>query len=128
LLGSDPEPIAHVSDRLVVMCRGRIVETGTVEDVMRAPLHPYANALLANVVQVTAGKRVFVPVLGDAPSTTAQLRGCPFHTRCPHVVAVCREVPPVLATTPQGRQCACHRELASSRGIAGNDDATGKAT
>ncbi len=113
LLGREPEPVAHVSDRLVVMCRGRIVETGPVDDVMRAPLHPYANALLANVAPVTPGKRVFVPVPGDAPPPTARLRGCPFHTRCPHVLPVCRESMPALASTAEGRQCACHRELAS---------------
>jgi oligopeptide/dipeptide ABC transporter ATP-binding protein len=87
--------VRHVSDEVAVMYLGRIVEHAPAEALYRAPAHPYTQALLAAVPSLAVGDRKARSlVAGDAPSAAAPPAGCPFHPRCPHAMAVCREQEP----------------------------------
>ncbi len=99
--------VKHLSDRVAVMYLGRIVEVGPVEAVMERARHPYTQALLA-AVPVPGGARGPRIVLGgDVPSPANPPPGCPFHTRCPRVMDVCRSVDAPPCDT-DGRQVRCH--------------------
>jgi peptide/nickel transport system ATP-binding protein len=100
--------VEHVSDRVLIMYLGRVVESGPTPELFAAPAHPYTQALLAEVGKVEPGKRRFVPIKGEIPSPLAPPPGCHFHPRCPHALPVCRETAPVLKEIASARWSACH--------------------
>ena len=100
--------VEHLSDRVVIMYLGRIVETARTEALFESPNHPYTQALLAEVPRIDSRHRTFEPVKGEIPSPLAPPPGCHFHPRCPHAMDRCRmEVPPLKEIAPQ-RFSACH--------------------
>ena len=99
--------VQHISDRVVIMYLGRVVESGPTPELFDAPNHPYTQALLAEIGRVEARKRVFVPVKGEIPSPLDPPSGCHFHPRCPHAMQRCRETAPPLIEIAPGRQSAC---------------------
>jgi len=105
--------VRHLSDRLVVMYLGRIVESGPADEVFAMPNHPYTQALLAEVGKVEPKKRNFVPIRGEIPSPLSPPRGCRFHPRCPYAMARCRETEPKLVRIAPDRSSACHLNDAS---------------
>ncbi|MDQ6621090.1 MAG: ATP-binding cassette domain-containing protein [Pseudomonadota bacterium] len=100
--------VEHISDRVMIMYLGRIVESGPTEEIFSAPAHPYTRALLAGRGSVEPVKRTFVPIRGEIPSPLAPPAGCHFHPRCPHAMPVCSEMIPPLAAVSAGREVACH--------------------
>ena len=100
--------VEHISDRIVIMYLGRVVESGPTADVFASPNHPYTQALLAEVGKVEPGKRKFVPIKGEIPSPLAPPPGCHFHPRCPHAMAKCMTVAPALKKIASGRLSACY--------------------
>jgi len=100
--------VEHLSDRVVIMYLGRVVESGTTAALFAAPNHPYTQALLAEVGKVEPRKRTFVPVKGEIPSPLDPPPGCHFHPRCPHAMPKCREIVPALREIAPGRLSACH--------------------
>jgi peptide/nickel transport system ATP-binding protein len=100
--------VEHISDRIVIMYLGRVVEIAPTEELFGQPNHPYTQALLANVPRVVAGKRRFHPVKGEIPSPLAPPSGCHFHPRCPFAFARCRDEQPQLKEIAPGRYSACH--------------------
>jgi len=100
--------VEHISDRIVIMYLGRIVEVAPTEALFRAPNHPYTQALLANVPRLEARKQRFAPVKGELPSPLDPPSGCHFHPRCPFAMTRCREERPALAEIAPGRWSACH--------------------
>jgi peptide/nickel transport system ATP-binding protein len=90
------------------MYLGRIVEQGTVDDVLRNARHPYTQALMAAVPRIdgVVGERLLVP--GDPPSPANPPAGCHFHPRCPHALAVCREAYPEAVVLSGSHQVRCH--------------------
>jgi dipeptide transport system ATP-binding protein len=100
--------VEHVAHDVMVMYFGSAVEQGPKAQVLRAPLHPYTQALLSAVPALKAqDRRPRVPLQGEMPSPLAPPAGCAFHTRCPLAVARCREELPVLRELA-GRRVACH--------------------
>jgi oligopeptide/dipeptide ABC transporter ATP-binding protein len=99
--------VAETVDRVVVMYGGKVMETGPVEAIFEAPLHPYTKALLNSMPGQTAGKQRLVEIPGVSPNPSHPPEGCPFHPRCPLAVAACREAVPPLVTLDSGRQVAC---------------------
>ena len=97
-----------VSDRTVIMYLGRIVEIAPTAELFRAPNHPYARALLANVPRLEGRKRRFEAIKGEIPSPLAPPAGCHFHPRCPLAFARCRAERPALKPIAPGRWSACH--------------------
>jgi peptide/nickel transport system ATP-binding protein len=100
--------IRHVSDRVVVMYLGRVVEAGPTAEIYAAPNHPYTTALIEEVPRIDARHRSYIPIRGEIPSPLAPPSGCHFHPRCPHAFARCREEAPELREIAPGRISACH--------------------
>jgi peptide/nickel transport system ATP-binding protein len=100
--------IRHVSDRVVVMYLGRVVESASTAELYARPNHPYTVALLVEVPRVDARRRQYVPIRGEIPSPLAPPKGCHFHPRCPRAFARCREEAPRLAEIAPGHLSACH--------------------
>ena len=115
--------IEHVSDRVAVMYLGRIVESGTREQIYTAARHPYTRALLAAVPVPDPRHRAEraerrTMLTGDMPSPIDPPPGCPFHPRCPHAEDVCRRVVPPLLAGRGGHAVACHVFPADEAGAA----------
>jgi peptide/nickel transport system ATP-binding protein/oligopeptide transport system ATP-binding protein len=85
-ISHDLAVVEHISDRVLVMYLGRIVEEGSADTIMRETRHPYTRALLASVP--TRGQSRAV-LLGEPPSPVDPPSGCGFRTRCPHAVEAC---------------------------------------
>jgi peptide/nickel transport system ATP-binding protein len=100
--------IRHVSDRVVVMYLGRVVESAPTAELYARPNHPYTEALIAEVPRVDARRKQYVPVRGEIPSPLAPPPGCHFHPRCPKAFARCRTEVPALREIAPGRISACH--------------------
>jgi peptide/nickel transport system ATP-binding protein len=100
--------VEHLSDRVVIMYLGRIVEEADTETIFRRPNHPYTQSLLDSVPRIEARKRRFHPVRGEIPSPLAPPPGCHFHPRCPHALPRCREERPLLREIAPGHRSACH--------------------
>jgi peptide/nickel transport system ATP-binding protein len=104
--------VEHLSDRVVIMYLGRVVEIAATEALFRAPNHPYTRALLANVPRLEAKKQRFAPVAGEIPSPLAPPSGCHFHPRCPFAMPHCKAEAPALAEIAPGHWSACHLNAA----------------
>jgi peptide/nickel transport system ATP-binding protein len=100
--------VRHVSDRVLVMYLGRVVEDGPAEAVFDAPQHPYTRALVDAVPRLSRRRTTFRPVQGEIPSPLNPPPGCHFHPRCPLATDRCRTERPVLRTIAPGRSAACH--------------------
>ena len=100
--------VRHISDRVVIMYLGRVVESGPAAELFAAPNHPYTQALLAEVGKLEPKKRRFVPVKGEIPSPLSPPSGCHFHPRCPYAMPRCREIAPPLEEIAPGRWSACY--------------------
>jgi peptide/nickel transport system ATP-binding protein len=100
--------IRHLSDRVVVMYLGRIVETGPTAAIYATPNHPYTEALIVEVPRVDGRRRQYLPIRGEIPSPLAPPPGCHFHPRCPKAFERCRSEIPRLREIAPGRLSACH--------------------
>lgn len=111
--------VEHIADRVVIMYLGRVVESAPTEALFASPLHPYAQALMAEVPRLTRGKRRFQPIKGEIPSPLNPPSGCHFHPRCPLADGECRAVRPALRQVADGRIVACHKVAGASQGETG---------
>jgi peptide/nickel transport system ATP-binding protein len=101
--------VAHLADFVAVMYLGRIVERGTVEEVLRSPQHPYTRALLSAVPVVDAdSRREAIRLQGDLPSPASPPAGCHFHPRCAQASDVCRRRYPGATQLSETRVVHCH--------------------
>jgi oligopeptide/dipeptide ABC transporter ATP-binding protein len=111
-IAHDLNVVEHGADRVAVMYLGRIVETAPAEALFREPLHPYTRALLsANPLPDPELKRERIVLQGEVPSPLAPPPGCPFHTRCPEAMEVCRSAVPAetrFGSGPLARSVRCH--------------------
>jgi len=100
--------VQHLSDRVVIMYLGRVVEVAPTDALFAAPNHPYTQALLANIPRLEARKQRFAAIKGEIPSPLNPPPGCHFHPRCPHAFARCKTERPALKEIAPGRTSACH--------------------
>lgn len=100
--------VRHLSDRVVVMYLGRVVESAPTVELFAKPNHPYTQALLAEVPRLDRKNRSFAPIKGEIPSPLAPPPGCHFHPRCPHAMPRCAQEAPPLREVAPGRLSACH--------------------
>ncbi len=100
--------VEHLSDRVVIMYLGRVVEEAPTEEVFLRANHPYTQALLAEVPRIEARKRAFAAIKGELPSPLHPPPGCHFHPRCPHAFDRCRTERPMLKEIAPGHRSACH--------------------
>jgi oligopeptide/dipeptide ABC transporter ATP-binding protein len=108
LISHDLGVVEHLSDRVIIMYLGRLVEVATAEGLFRDPNHPYTKALLEEVPRIDNRQRIFAPVKGEIPSPIDPPSGCYFHPRCPHAMERCKAEAPVLKEIGPGRLSACH--------------------
>jgi peptide/nickel transport system ATP-binding protein len=120
-ISHDLHVIEYLSDRVLVMYLGQVVEVGSAEAVSTNPLHPYTQALFASAPTMNPDERLdHPPLTGDPPNPINPPSGCRFRTRCPHAMAVCETVsPPLLSIGDKAHQVACylyghHPEMVSS--------------
>jgi peptide/nickel transport system ATP-binding protein len=109
-ISHDLHVIEYLSDRVLVMYLGQIVELGSAEEVSAEPLHPYTQALFASAPSMNPDERIErPPLIGDPPNPINPPSGCRFRTRCPHAMDVCASAtPPLLPVGETGRQVACY--------------------
>jgi peptide/nickel transport system ATP-binding protein len=100
--------VEHLSDRVVIMYLGRIVEEAPTDEIFSRANHPYTQALLSEVPRIDTRKREFTAIKGEIPSPLTPPPGCHFHPRCPHAMQICREQAPALKQIAPGHRSACH--------------------
>src|SRR5687767_3761536 len=100
--------VEHLSDRVVIMYLGRVVESAPADDIFKRANHPYTQALLRQVPRLDTRKTQFKPIVGEIPSPLAPPGGCHFHPRCPHAMPRCKEQAPPLQEIAAGHRSACH--------------------
>jgi peptide/nickel transport system ATP-binding protein len=108
-IAHDLAVVRHISDRIVVLYLGRVVETAPAAELFRRPLHPYTASLISAVPTLDAtGARQRIVLSGEVPSAINPPSGCHFRTRCPAAAARCAAEAPVLAEVATGHRVACH--------------------
>lgn len=120
--------VRAMSQRVVVMYLGKVVERAGTDQLFSRPLHPYTQALLSAIpIPDPDLKRERIVLQGDVPSPAAPPPGCRFHTRCPAVMPVCSKIEPPLLESRPGHFVACHLypsgrpESAALSGVPGNE-------
>ena len=109
-IAHDLSVVKHVSDRIMVLYLGKVMESAVARDLVRTPRHPYTRALVAAAPipdpAVERGRRRAV-LGGDLPLPLAPPSGCVFRTRCPIARAACADDPPALRDLGPGHLAAC---------------------
>jgi peptide/nickel transport system ATP-binding protein len=107
---------AEISDRVAVMYAGRFIETGTVEDVLLDPRHPYTSGLLSSTVHAGMRGRTLQTIVGSPPDLRRLPKGCSFAPRCSRAVDACGEQVPASRSLSGSHSAACLRleELATA--------------
>ncbi|WP_089106740.1 dipeptide/oligopeptide/nickel ABC transporter permease/ATP-binding protein [Streptomyces hyaluromycini] len=107
LVSHDLALVADVTDRVVVMYGGQIVETGVTAELVAAPTHHYTRGLLGSVLSLESGAERLTQIRGVVPSPADFPAGCRFSDRCPAASEICRTTPPALVGGPV-HTAACH--------------------
>ena len=100
--------VQHLSDRVLIMYLGRVVEAAPVAEIYARANHPYTQALLAELPRLESRRKRFAAIKGEIPSPLAPPPGCHFHPRCPQAFARCRIEAPQLREVAPLHFSACH--------------------
>jgi peptide/nickel transport system ATP-binding protein len=119
-ISHDLNVVRYISDEVMVMYLGEVVEIGPVEKVYAAPRHPYTQALLRSQPSMDPDNRTkSPPITGDPPNPIAPPSGCRFHPRCAHARSICARLAPVLTQDEgSGHLVACHMASATGDALA----------
>jgi len=116
-ISHDLHVVHYLSDHVMVMYLGQVVETGPVDSIYGEAAHPYTRALLSAVPSMDPDHRTLVsPLAGDPPNPINPPSGCRFRDRCAHSQPVCKDLTPVLMAVGENinHQVACHMNNATS--------------
>ena len=111
-ISHDLRVVQYLSDRVMVMYLGRVVEMGSAEELFQRPAHPYTQILIqaAPVIDTKHKEREY-EIRGETPSPIDIPKGCAFHPRCPFATEKCRTAEPVMTEDANGRMVKCHYPL-----------------
>ena len=109
-IAHDLAVVKHISDKILVMYLGRVMEEASSEDLYNNPIHPYTQALLSAVPiadPVIERQRSFIELQGEVPSVINRAKGCPFCTRCRYATDQCFAECPQPTDRGDGHMVAC---------------------
>ncbi len=106
-ISHDISIVSNIANRIAVMYLGKIVEQGPASDIINNPMHPYTKALISAVPTPGIYKKKKIVLKGETPSPSSPPPGCRFHTRCPEVMDICKNIEPQESKTGM-RQVWCH--------------------
>jgi oligopeptide/dipeptide ABC transporter ATP-binding protein len=107
-ISHDLSTIQFITDRIVVMYLGKVVETGPVKAIFKTPKHPYTKILLDAVpIPNPLHRNRRKPMIGEPPSPISPPRGCRFHPRCPQKMEACQQIEPEPVQTQSGNAVSC---------------------
>ena len=109
LITHDLGVVAQVTDKVIIMYAGKVMEYGTVRQIFTDPLHPYTAALMRSIPVIGKKTERLNVIRGMVPSLSKRPEGCLFHPRCDEACDLCRTVRPELTDMPGGRQVRCHK-------------------
>jgi len=108
-ISHDLNVIEYVSDRILVMYLGQVVESGTADALAESPKHPYTQALFASAPSMDPDHRMErPPIAGDPPNPIDPPSGCRFRTRCAFAMPKCGEAAPAAVAVAAGHDVACY--------------------
>lgn len=110
-IAHDLSVVRHISDRIIVMYIGKVVEIAEKRELFKNPLHPYTKVLLSSIPTPDPKKereRRRIELEGEIPSPLNKPKGCPFSSRCPYVMDRCREVEPDPINLDGNHVVSCH--------------------
>jgi peptide/nickel transport system ATP-binding protein len=108
LITHDLGVIAETADRVAVMYAGVVVETATVKDLFRSPLHPYTQGLLNSIPRMDDPTKHLESIPGSVPNLIYPPNGCRFHPRCPHAMEICKQARPPVTLEAKEHTVACY--------------------
>ncbi len=110
LITHDLGVVSQVTQRVLVMYAGRIIEEGATQNIVKQPMHPYTRGLIDALPEMTAPGQKLNQIRGTMPTLQSIPSGCPFHNRCDAAQEICRtQMPPLIAY--EARRVACHFPL-----------------
>lgn len=108
LITHDLGVVADISQKVIVMYAGQIVERGNTDDIFHNPQHPYTWALLKSVPRLDSDRREdLIAIKGTPPDLLSPPKGCPFASRCNYCMQVCKETPPEIMEISETHQVQC---------------------
>ena len=110
-ISHDLSVVKYISDRIIVMYLGQIVEMCDSDELFNNPLHPYTRALIDAVPDIDPKNKTYVPIIGEPGDPSVVYPGCSFYSRCKHATDRCAVEPPALVDYPaNGREhvVSCH--------------------
>ncbi|MGP1410846.1 MAG: ABC transporter ATP-binding protein [Peptoanaerobacter stomatis] len=108
-IAHDLSVVEYISDRIIVMYLGNIVEISKAEGLYKNPLHPYTQALLSAIpIPVVGADKNRIVLEGDVPSPINKPSGCAFHTRCKKAIDICKTQTPLIKNIDSEHMVACH--------------------
>jgi len=107
-ISHDIGAVAQVANRILVMYMGKIMESGTLSEVVDNPRHPYTRELLRSLPNMTNKRKTrLAEIKGEIPDQYNSITGCPFNNRCPQAEEICRQQEPPMKRE-NNRRCYCH--------------------
>ena len=118
-ISHDLSVVRYISDRILVLYMGRVMEFGPTADILSGPRNPYTDTLLAAAPTLNAGAKDNVQLQGELPSAMAAPGGCVFHGRCPHRIGpICDDTEPPLVEIAPHHMMRCHLTISDLPGSA----------